>query len=81
MVGRVVMSLNMDPNSLSVIPSLDSSNRDKLIALRLKRKSSIKFPSNAEVERTIAKELPHFARWLLDWEVPKMLWGTPVSEW
>ena len=73
--GRVVMSLNMDPNSLSVIPSLDSSNRDKLIALRLKRKSSIKFPSNAEVERTIAKELPHFARWLLDWEVPKNVVG------
>jgi hypothetical protein len=73
--GRVVMSLNMDPNSLSVIPSLDSSNRDKLIALRLKRNSSIKFPSNAEVEKIIFSELPHLARWLLDWKVPKSIEG------
>ena len=32
-----------------------------------------KFPTNATVEATIQAELPHFARWLLDWEIPEEL--------
>tara|TARA_R100001510_G_scaffold28586_1_gene25265 strand:- start:10129 stop:12306 length:2178 start_codon:yes stop_codon:yes gene_type:complete len=74
--GRVVMSLNMDANSLSVIPSLDSSNRDKLMALRMSDSARTKFPPNDELEQTIAEELPHMARWLLDWEVPKEVKGS-----
>ena len=73
--GRVVMSLNMDANSLSVIPSLDSSNRDKLMALRMSDSAMTKFPPNDELEKTIEEELPHLARWLLDWEVPKEVKG------
>ena len=73
--GRVVLSLNMDANSLSVIPALDSSNKDKLMALRVSKKASSKFPPNAVLEETIREELPHFARWLLDWEVPKEVKG------
>ena len=74
--GRVVMSLNMDANSLSVIPSLDSSNRDKLMALRMSDSARTKFPPNDELEQTITDELPHMARWLLDWEVPKEVKGS-----
>ena len=73
--GRVVMSLNMDANSLSVIPSLDSSNRDKLMALRMSDEATTKFPPNDELEETITNELPHLARWLLDWKVPKEVKG------
>lgn len=68
--GRVVMSLNMDANSLSVLPSLDSSNRDKLLALRVAESATTQFPPNATVESIIRKELPHFGRWLLDWTPP-----------
>lgn len=68
--GRVVMSLNMDANSLSVIPSLDSSNRDKLIALRIRDDATNEFPENEILEATIASELPHFGKFLLDWPVP-----------
>ena len=71
--GRVVFSLNMDANSVTVIPALDSSNRDKLMALRISDGAMSKFPSNAVVEATIQQELPHFARWLLDWELPTEL--------
>ena len=74
--GRVVMSLNMDANSLSVIPAMDSSNRDKLMALRISPKSMNKFPPNIVLEKMIREELPHFARWLLDWKVPKVIKGT-----
>jgi hypothetical protein len=58
-----------------VIPALDSSNRDKIMALRISRKATSKFPSNDEVEATISRELPYFAKWLLDWEVPKEIRG------
>jgi len=69
--GRVIMSLNMDANSLSVIPALDSSNRDKLMALKVRDDATSKFPSNKILEESIWKELPHFGKWLLDWVVPQ----------
>mgnify|MGYP001100252755 FL=1 len=69
--GRVILSLNMDANSLSVIPSLDTSNRDKLMALLISNKSTNSFPANSQLEATIEEELPHFGKFLLDWKVPK----------
>ena len=69
--GRVVMSLNMDANSLSVIPSLDSSNRDKLMALRIRDDATSDFPRNSVLEKTIEDELPYFAKFLTDWVPPK----------
>tara|TARA_B100001093_G_scaffold169071_2_gene161839 strand:- start:3119 stop:4927 length:1809 start_codon:yes stop_codon:yes gene_type:complete len=69
--GRVTLSLNMDANSLSVIPSLDTSNRDKLMALLISNKSTNSFPANSQLEATIEQELPHFGKFLLDWKVPK----------
>lgn len=68
--GRVMMSLNLDANSLAALPSLDSSNRDKIIALRISDRHKPKFGSNESVEETISSELPHFLRWLVDWQVP-----------
>lgn len=64
--GRVIMSLNEDANSLSVIPALDSSNRDKIMALRISENATSNFPPNHILEDTIEQELPHFAQWLLD---------------
>jgi len=69
--GRVILSLNMDANSLSVVPSLDTSNRDKLMALLISDKSTNSFPDNMQLEATIEQELPHFGRFLLDWKVPQ----------
>lgn len=71
--GRVIMSLNMDANSLTVIPALDSSNRDKIMALRISDFATSDFPPSYELEQTIEMELPHFARYLLDWQVPQEL--------
>jgi hypothetical protein len=69
--GRVILSLNMDANSLSVIPALDSSNRDKLLALRISDAATSNFPSNNILEDIIDKELPHFCKYILDWVVPQ----------
>lgn len=69
--GRVMMSLNLDANSLAALPSLDSSNRDKIIALRISERHKPKFGSNEFVEKTIKDELPHFLKWLTDWTPPE----------
>tara|TARA_R100001440_G_scaffold868_1_gene2883 strand:- start:3750 stop:5918 length:2169 start_codon:yes stop_codon:yes gene_type:complete len=73
--GRIILTLNMDANSLSVIPALDSSNRDKVMALRISDKASKNFPPNSDLEDIINNELPHYARWLLDWDIPKEIVG------
>lgn len=69
--GRVMMSLNLDANSLAALPTLDSSNRDKIIALRAAGTGKVKFGSNKEVEQTISEELPFFLKWLVAWEAPE----------
>jgi hypothetical protein len=69
--GRVAMSLNLDANSLAALPTLDSSNRDKVLALRLNPKHRVTFRSNEETEAIIADELPYFLRWLIDYQVPE----------
>jgi hypothetical protein len=68
--GRVMMSLNLDAQSLAALPTLDSSNRDKIIALRINSGHKMKFGSNEWVESTIANELPYFLKWLSDWTPP-----------
>jgi len=73
--GRVYITTNEDANSLSVIPTKDSSNADKLIALRLNPENKLQFPPNSELEELIAKELPYFLRWLLDWQPPASVMG------
>lgn len=69
--GRVAMSLNLDANSLAALPTLDSSNRDKVIALRLNPEHRVSFKSNSETEQTIADELPYFLKWLVDYAPPE----------
>jgi len=64
------MSLNLDAQSLAALPTLDSSNRDKIIALRVSAAHKPQFGSNEIVEKTIKDELPYFLRWLLDWTPP-----------
>jgi len=67
--GRIIVSLNDDANSMSVIPTLDSSNRDKLMAFRVSQKS-FDFPEKKVLEDTISKELPHYCKWLEEWKPP-----------
>lgn len=70
--GRVVILSNMDPQSLSVIPSLEQSTEDKFMMLRF---SNAKFefspaPHWSENLRWLNEELPHFARFLRRYEIP-----------
>lgn len=68
--GRVMMSLNIDANSLAALPTLDSSNRDKVIAMRVNGGFRMKFGTNEQNEAKVRNELPFFLRWLIDWTPP-----------
>jgi len=73
--GRLMVSLNEDASSLSIVPQQDSSNRDKVIGLRIQDSSPPDFPDNNTLEEQIAKELPFFANWLGEWKCPEELKG------
>lgn len=73
--GRVVILSNLDPQSLSVIPSLEQSTEDKFMMLKF---SDAQFeftpaPNWAENVRWLREELPHFARFLRTWEIPEAI--------
>ena len=67
--GRVVILSNVDSQSMSVLPDLDMSTRDKFTMLRL---GNAKYPfgSRDEIAPWLSGELPAFARFLLGWEIP-----------
>ena len=67
--GRIVILSNEDAQSLSVLPDLDMSTRDKFMMLKL---GGVKFHwgTDAENQKWLADELPFFARFLLGWEIP-----------
>jgi len=73
-LGRVVVTMNDDPDSLQMLPDLQQHLIDKLIVLRVK-KPPFPFPTNKEIEATINLELPHLLQWLVDWNPPKELIG------
>ena len=65
--GRISITLNDDPVSMRLLPDLDMSIKDKLMIF----KCSPDFDFTQDVKSKVKEELPHFARWLLDYEIPK----------
>lgn len=73
--GRVFVTLNDDPDSMRAVPYTDASILDKLMLF--KASSKIKnFPSPNELSRILSGELPAFARWLSDMEIPEDMAGS-----
>lgn len=70
--GRIMVLCNTDPVSLAIIPSMESSVRDKISLFKTNEKV-IKFPAARVVERKIDAELPHFARFLIEWAMPEAM--------
>lgn len=69
-LGRIIVTLNDDASSLRVLPALDSSIEEKVMILKFSDKER-RFPVWAKLEEIISRELPAFARWLLDWKAPE----------
>src|SRR5438132_4097980 len=67
--GRIVVTCNLDAQSLSILPEMDDSIKEKLMLF----KCGDWRPSFVNVEAVIAQELPFFLRWLLVWTPKKPL--------
>lgn len=71
--GRLVLTMNCDPDSLSQMPELTSSIEGKISLFRTGDIPAPELSLGREwVEATLAKELAFFARWLLE-HPPKQL--------
>lgn len=68
--GRIAVSCNDDPDSISIIPDLDINILDKLAIFKVNPDFEAKFLPNVEMEALLLHELPFFLRWLLDEFVP-----------
>jgi hypothetical protein len=65
-MGRVVVTMNDDPQSIRMLPGLEASTGDKLMILKMyPRDKSRAMPTNPEIER----ELPAFLRYLVDMDL------------
>ena len=67
--GSVILALNLDPESQRSLPSLDQSNLDKTSLFQVK--SGLFLPGEDEQKAILDKELPFFARFLLEWKPPE----------
>lgn len=70
--GRIIISCNEDSESLSILPNMDISTKDKISLYKTSNKL-FPFKRRKEMQQQLAKELPWFARFLLDWEIPPNL--------
>jgi len=66
--GRVVITGNDDPNSQKMLVEVNSNTEDKVIMLATQN-YGFQWPSRRVIEDNIAKELPFFARGLLEMEI------------
>src|SRR5262249_31154860 len=67
--GRIFVTLNDDPSSVGLLPEVNSNTMDKLMFFR-SRPYAHKWERSEVLEPKIEKELPFFARWLLNWQPP-----------
>jgi len=68
-IGRALVTLNCDPESLQALPDMDRSNAEKMMFFRV-ADETIKFPTSNEVEKILAAELSWLCRFLADWVIP-----------
>lgn len=67
--GRVVITGNLDAESLRILPDLDTSILDKIMLFRAATIDKM-FPERHVLQSTITRELPYLAAWLVEFEIP-----------
>lgn len=69
--GRILATLNADEESARLIPNLEMSIVDKLHLYRTQDQPTIRFGTMAENRAMLKRELPYFAKFLLNWTTPE----------
>lgn len=76
--GRVVVTANTDAESQRVLPDLERAILDKMNIYLANDGADPGFKSNRENHEMLDRELPFFARWLLNWVPPEdVMSGSP----
>mgnify|MGYP003346644085 CR=1 FL=1 len=73
--GRIIQTLNDDPESVQAVPHTDGSILDKISLFKFKAHKTFEEISRNDIPSMLSEELPHFAAWLRDWEIPKEILG------
>jgi hypothetical protein len=68
--GRVFITLNTDAESIRMLPDMDLSLREKIMIFRTVESAQVQFMTQDKMEDMLARELPFFARYLFDFEIP-----------
>lgn len=63
--GRICITLNNDATSIGLLPEVVEGTRDKLMFFESQDFVG-KWPTNEEIKKLIAQELPYFCWWLLN---------------
>jgi len=70
-MGRVFSTFNADEGSSQIIPDLERSILDKIQLYQTVKRPTVSFLPSHEMNELLTRELPHFARFLLDWSTPE----------
>lgn len=68
--GRIIVSMNADEVSLRSLPSLEGNILDKISLFRCAPAPLVIFPERHIIKQMLVEQLPHFAQWLLDFQIP-----------
>ena len=68
-LGRVVVTCNLDPESIRLLPNMELSVLDKISLFRCARFQK-NFPESEALDVILSQELPYFCRWLINWTPP-----------
>ena len=74
--GRVIVTANDDEESARIVPDLSISILDKLMLFRTAAVPPVEFPARNDINATLDRELPCFARYLLSYEIPEACRGS-----
>lgn len=68
--GRVIITGNLDAESLRILPDLDTSILDKIMLFKAATVDKM-FPERHVLQASILRELPYLAAYLLEFDIPE----------
>lgn len=74
--GRLIVTCNMDVESISMLPDESATIGDKLLLLSVSP-PGVNFHDPFTLNQILSDELPYFARWLLEWTPPESVKRDP----
>jgi hypothetical protein len=79
-LGRLIVTLNDDPESIQMLPTVEHSILDKVLFVKA-NKTTVDFTNS---DRIVERELPAFAAFIRDWKIPEGIegdWRFGIKAW